>query len=137
MKKAIKVHTAILVILILLLAYLATSCSSTKYIPVESVRTEYINKYLRDSVVRYDSVFVKEKGDSVWLEKYKYIYRDRFRTDTVMQTDTIKVPYPVKGDPIPYVTSFQSFQMWCGRILLVLLLLYFGYRLLRKYLPFS
>lgn len=135
MKNAIIRHVRLLVVVLFVLVLL-TSCKQTQYIPVESVRTEYINKYLRDSVMRYDSIFVKEKGDSVWLEKYKYIYKDRFRTDTVMQTDSIKVPYPVKGDPIPYMTSFQSFQMWCGRILLVVLLLYFGYRWLRKYLPF-
>lgn len=135
MKNAIIKHVVLLIIVFLALVFL-TSCKQTQYVPVESVRTEYINKYLRDSVVHYDSVFVKERGDSVWLERYKYIYKDHYRTDTVIQTDSIRVPYPVKGDPIPYVTSFQSFQMWCGRILLASLLLYFGYKGLKKYLPF-
>lgn len=136
MKKAIKVNLVLLVILILF--FILTSCKTKmQYVPIESVRTEYINKYLRDSVIHYDSVFVKEKGDSVWLEKYKYIYKDRVRVDTFMRTDSIQVPYAVKGDLIPYVSTFQAFQMWCGRILLALLLLYFGYKGLKRYLPFS
>lgn len=95
MKKAIKVNVILLIILILF--FILTSCKTKiQYVPIESVRTEYINKYLRDSVIHYDSVFVKEKGDSVWLEKYKYIYKDRVRVDTFIRTDSIQVPYAVE-----------------------------------------
>ncbi|MFV0538697.1 MAG: hypothetical protein ACK5M3_15240 [Dysgonomonas sp.] len=85
---------------ICLLAYLLISTLSgcktkTIYIPVESVRTEYRERLQRDSVHLYDSVFLKLKGDTVWLEKYKYIYRDRLRTDTIALSDTIAKPYPV------------------------------------------
>lgn len=73
-----------------------TGCKAkTVYVPVESVRTEYRERLQRDSIHLYDSVFLKLKGDTVWLEKYKYIYRDRLRTDTVAKSDTIAVPYAV------------------------------------------
>jgi N-acetylmuramoyl-L-alanine amidase len=82
---------------LLLCLFLALSgCkSNTVYVPVESVRTEYRDRLQRDSIHLYDSVFVKLKGDTIWLEKYKYIYCDRLRTDTVAQSDTIAIPYPV------------------------------------------
>lgn len=69
--------------------------SRTVYVPVESVRTEYRDRLQRDSVHLYDSVYIREKGDSVILEKYRYIYRDRLRTDTILKSDTIAVPYAV------------------------------------------
>jgi predicted small lipoprotein YifL len=83
-----------------LLAYLLiaalTGCKTkTIYVPVESVRTEYRDRLQRDSVHLYDSVFMKLNGDTIRLEKYKYIYRDRLRTDTVALSDTIAIPYPV------------------------------------------
>lgn len=109
MKKAIKVNLVLLIMLILF--FILTSCKAKiQYVPIESVRTEYMNKYLRDSVMRYDSIFVKEKGDSVWLEKYKYIYRDRFRTDTIMQTDSIQVPYPVEKQ----LSKWEKVKMEAG-----------------------
>lgn len=107
--------------------------TKTVYVPVEKIKKEYINKYLRDSIVHYDSIFVKEKGDSVWIEKYKYVYRDKIRTDTIMKTDSIQVPYPVvEYKEVNKISGFQNFQIWCGRILILFLLCFFGYKLFIK-----
>jgi hypothetical protein len=71
-----------------------------KYVPVETVKvdTTYINKLQRDSIYMLDSVYVKEKGDTVLIEKYKYLYRDKLVRDTLYmaKTDSIQVPYPVE-----------------------------------------
>ncbi len=81
--------------LTLALVLITVGCTRMVYIPVESVKTEYINKLSIDSIFMYDSVYLKEKGDTVFMEKYKYSYRDRLRLDTVIQKDSIRVPYPV------------------------------------------
>ncbi|GAB6122259.1 hypothetical protein [Dysgonomonas termitidis] len=109
---------------ILIPVFVLSACRTrTLYIPVESVRTEYRDRLLRDSVHLYDSVFMKMKGDTVWLEKYKYLYRDRLLRDSVFVNDTIRVPYPVEVEKeINRMSSFQSFQVWCGRILLLLII---------------
>jgi hypothetical protein len=73
----------------------ATSCTRTLYVPVESVRTEYKNTVQRDSIHFYDSIYVKDKGDTVWIERYNRLYVDRFLRDTVELRDTVRVPYPV------------------------------------------
>ena len=90
------------------------SCRSVKYVPVETVRhdTLYINKVRRDSIVKYDSVHVREKGDTVWLEKYRYLFVDKWRTDTlyVNRTDSVQVPYPVERE----LTRWQRFRMEVG-----------------------
>lgn len=105
-----------------------------KYIPVETEHVEYRDNYLRDSIFTYDSVFVKEKGDTIFLEKYKYLYRDKLIRDSIFIYDSIPVPYEVSvpGPQVNYVTGFQSFQIWSGRILLFLVLCYFGFRFLKN-----
>lgn len=81
--------------LMLALVLITVGCTRMVYIPVESVKTEYINKLSVDSIFMYDSVYLKEKGDTIFIEKYKYSYRDRLQLDTVIQKDSIRVPYPV------------------------------------------
>ena len=110
-----------LVIAALASAFLA-SCRSVRYVPVETVRTDtvYMNRVERDSVVRYDSVYVREKGDTVWLEKYRYLFVDKWRTDTVYlsRTDSVQVPYPVERE----LTRWQRFRMEVGGVALFALL---------------
>ena len=62
--------------------------------------------------VKYDSVHVREKGDTVWLEKYRYLFVDKWRTDTlyVNRTDSVQVPYPVERK----LTRWQRFRMEVG-----------------------
>ena len=121
---------------LLFLAAIATmlySCKSVKYIPVETTKIEYRDKFVRDSIFRYDSVFVKDKGDTLILERYKYLYKNRIVKDSIFINDTIQVPYPVevvKQVKAP-LTGWQNFQIWCGRIALVVLLLLGVYLVLR------
>ena len=90
------------------------SCRSVKYVPVETVKTDsvYVNKVQRDSIRLQDSIFVFVKGDTVRIEKYKYLYRDRAVVDTVykVQCDTIRVPYPVEKP----LTRWQQWKIELG-----------------------
>jgi hypothetical protein len=116
-----------------LLHCFCSSCKTPQYIPVETVKIDYRDKIVRDSVFRYDSIFVKDKGDTVFFERYKYLYRDKIVRDSIFKTDTIKVPYPVevvKQVKAP-LSSWQSFQVWTGRIALALLVLVGFYFLLK------
>jgi len=117
------------------LLWLCYSCKMPQYIPVESVKTEYRDKIVRDSVYLYDSIFVKEKGDTLIMERYRYLYKDRFIRDSVFINDTIRVPYPVevvKQVKKP-LTGWQNFQVWCGRMAFAaVLILLFSFILKRK-----
>lgn len=66
-------------------------CSSTKYVevPVETVRTEYINQLKRDSVYIHDSINVLIKGDTIYKTTTKYIYKYVHSKDTLLIRDTI------------------------------------------------
>lgn len=75
---------------------IVSACTKQIYVPVESVKTEYRDVYLRDSIVMQDSVFLRVKGDTIYLEKYKTIYKDRILRDSIFKNDTIRIPYPVE-----------------------------------------
>lgn len=93
---------------------LVCSCRTVKYVPVETIKvdTTYINKLQRDSIYMLDSVYIKETGDTVFIEKYKYLYRDKLVRDTLYmaKTDSIQVPYPVEKE----LTRWQQFRMYFG-----------------------
>jgi len=122
------------------LALLCCACKTVKYLPIETVKTEYRDKILRDSVFQYDSVFVKDKGDTIYLERYRYLYKDKIVRDSIFKTDSIRVPYPVETvrEVKKPLSGWQNFQLWCGRIALVVALLTIIYFMLRlkKELPF-
>ena len=102
------------------------SCRSGKYVPIETVRTDsiYINHVQRDSIYQHDSIYIREKGDTVWMEKYKYIYRDKIVRDTMYfnRTDTIRESYPVEKE----LTHWQQIKLelggWAFGIIIVFIL---------------
>lgn len=71
-------------------------CKTVKYVPVETTKIEYRDNLVRDSIFRYDSVFVKDKGDTLTIERYKYLYKNKIVKDSIFINDTIRVPYPVE-----------------------------------------
>lgn len=78
---------------ILLLTLLIEGCTTTKYVPVETVRVDsiFVAKVERDSIYERDSIIVAVKADTIFKTKLKYIYRDRIVRDTmnVLSCDTI------------------------------------------------
>lgn len=91
-----------------------TSCRSIKYVPVETVRTEYRTRdsVRYDSIYQRDSVYLMFKGDTVYKYKEKYLYKYLFlnKTDTVIKTDSIQVPYPVEKQ----LTKWQAIKIELG-----------------------
>lgn len=107
--------------LILLSIFVLIGCrSKTIYIPVETVRVEYKDRFSKDSVYLKDSIFLQIKGDTVFLEKHKYIYKNKIQRDSIFLTDSIRVPYPVE------VTKEINRLKWWQEILIYLGLLSLG-----------
>lgn len=86
-------------IILIILALLLCGCKTIKYVPVETVRTDttYITKQQRDSIWLHDSIHIKERGDTMLIEKWhtKYIEKVSHDTTYVATHDTIPQPYPV------------------------------------------
>ena len=104
----------LLYIILLMLAICLTSCRSIKYVPVETVKMEYKTRdSIRfDSIYEHDSIFLFVKGDTVYKEKYRYKYRYLTinKTDTVMLTDSVQIPYPVEKQ----LTRWQRMKIELG-----------------------
>ena len=110
-----------------------TGCKTVKFVPVPEYHTLYktrVDTVQRwDSVYFRDSVYIATKGDTVYLTKTHW--RERFRnvyhakTDTIMQLDSIRVPYPVEKP----LTKWQQWKMdlggWAMGVLVVLVILMF------------
>ena len=69
------------------------SCKHTEYVevPVPYSKIEYRDRLTIDTFIINDSTIIKEQGDTVVLEKYKYLYRIKERKDTISIKDTITV----------------------------------------------
>ena len=61
-------------LLAILLGILLSGCATTKYVevPVDRVKIEYRDRVSIDTLYRNDSTIIREKGDTVFLEKYTY-----------------------------------------------------------------
>ena len=141
MKKPTFFGWYILIVFVLMcLMALLVSCK-TQYVPVETVRTEYINRtdtvHKTDTVTNERETVIREvnKGDSALLAKYGIQIKDNERMllflqreldrerskerevqhDTTIVRDTIQVPYPVEKP--------QSAVDWFGDKLMLLLML--------------
>ena len=120
---------------VIALLFFCYSCKTIKYIPVETTKTEYRHIIKTDSIHLRDSIIIKQKNDTVFLEKYRYFYRYATIRDSFTIRDTLRVPYPVETVRVKeiktHLSGLQHFQIWFGRIALIFLLLIFILKLKR------
>ena len=72
----------------IVLLFITFGCT-TKYIPVENTRTKYVDRLSVDTFVRIDSMVEKSVNETIYIEKYRTVYRNRIVKDTINRTDTI------------------------------------------------
>lgn len=125
-------------LLIAVLLLLCMSCTTTRYIevPIETIKTEYVNKidYKIDSVYVRDSIDRHIKGDTLYIEKYKTVfkYRDRLITDTIIKTDSIQVPVHIETvKEVNKIKGYQKFLIYSG-VAFILLIIFVIYKYIRK-----
>lgn len=92
------------------------ACRSVRYIPVESVRHDSVVTILhhRDSIYQHDSVYIKEKADTLLIERWHTRWRDRVSHDTLYmsKTDTIRVPVPVERKLTKAERTYITIGKW-------------------------
>ena len=95
-----------------LLLFLTTiiSCTSTKTIevPIETIKTEYIEQVKYDSIYSKDSIYIMQKGDTIYNNKVQYLYKYKYLRDTINITDTIPKIVTVKDTQ--YVNQLHTWQ---------------------------
>lgn len=126
--------------LILSLAITIGSCTKVNYVPVESVRTDstYIYQLLRDSIYVQDSIYIREKGDTVYKDRIKYLYKEKFRIDTIYteKIDTVRVPYPVERKLSKWEQTYLAIgrvSLWVIIVIIVIFFIIMGSKLYKLF----
>ena len=92
------------------------ACRSVRYIPVESVRLDSVVTILhhRDSIYQHDSVYIREKADTVLIERWHTRWRDRVSHDTLYMSkvDTVRVPVPVERKLTKAERTYITIGKW-------------------------
>ena len=93
--------------LFILVIIALTSCRTVKYIdrtvvdsteievPITNTKIEYRDRFLYDSIYVHDSIFTLIKGDTIYISKNKETNRLINKADTIIKTDTIKIPVEI------------------------------------------
>lgn len=118
---AMGLFIALFVLTVLLLM---GGCTKRVYVPVENTVTRtdtvYSAKVRVDSVIFRDSVAVMQKGDTVYMTKYRDRFRYRERIDTVYKTctDSVQVCVQVPVQVERRLTRWERTKMDFGGMFL-------------------
>jgi hypothetical protein len=114
----------------MLLTWSLCSCSR-QYVPVESVRYDsiFIEKLKKDSIFVQDSVFIRQKGDTVFKDKFKFVYKYVLLRDTMLtvRRDSVPVPVPVEKKR----TWWEQTKIDVGGYAVTIVVIFILYRLMR------
>lgn len=119
----------------LIISMLLMSCrtiTKIQEVPVETIKTQYVDKIQYDSIYQKDSIIIAQKGDTVYQTKTKYLYKYKYLKDTVNITDTI--PKIVKTTEVQYINQLTSWQKWfigIGIISILLIIIGIAYRIIK------
>lgn len=130
--------TLFYIIMLCVAALAIGGCTSTRYVPVETVRevTTHTTDTLRlvqlrvDTVLERDSVAVVVRGDTVWQTRFRDRLRVQLRHDTVKEVSRDTVAVYIER-PVPYevekrvevekrLTGWQKTTMATGRLTIFL-----------------
>jgi len=107
-------------------------------VPVFSHDTLIVTTTARDSIFIHDSIYQHDyaRNDTVFIEttRWKLSYRDRVCTDTVYQSKTDSIPYPVEvvKEVEKELTWWQTTRLYIANFLLLILAIYVGWKFLGK-----
>lgn len=107
-------------------------CTTTKYVevPIEKTKIEYKDRLSIDTVIQHDSTIITMLGDTVYLEKYKYIYKVKELRDTINITDTTTVTKPIEVvKEINKLYTWQIVLMVLGGVSIIILV----YLIIKKF----
>lgn len=116
-----------------LISFLITfpGCKTVENISDVKIDTIYISKNYSDTVKLYDSIYIKEKGDTIYIDKTHFRDVYRIKTDTIYKytIDTIKVPViKEKVVKVNEIKLWQKILMYIG----VFFIIFFGIWLYKK-----
>ena len=118
-------------LLVALLVTILPSCKTVDCIPETIVRDSICTEYKLDSIYLYerDSIYIREKADTVFVNKYVTRYKDvlKIERDTIWQENTI-----VEVQEVKYIPQAVKWLAGIGAFFVVFFLVKFGLWVYRK-----
>ena len=116
-----------MICLSLSLSVLAACSTTEKAMDVQFVSQNNVVEHVRvDSIVLRDSVFIRERSDTVFYTKYRTVYKERLRVDTVLRCDTLFRDREVVVERVRDAGERNRGQIW--KVPLVFLALFLLWR---------
>ena len=108
-----------------------TACKTVQT-ATDTTQNHITNQVRRDSIYLHDSIFVRIRADTVYLEKW----HTRWREKEITRTDTIQVEnIKVETKEVRYVPRFYKYCATLTAVLLILLLVKFMLWLYKRFHP--
>ena len=125
-------------VIVLLLVVFLSGCR-TKYIPIEKIvyqnAIQHDTLHTSDSVFVRDSVYLRQKGDTCYLDRWheKTVIKNVHKTkvDSFVKRDSIPFPYPVEKELSKWEQFQLKYTVWSFGALCMLLII-LGYKLYKK-----
>lgn len=108
-------------LLYIICTLLCLACTTVKYVPQETIKTEYVNIYSVDTIYRDREIHTKEKGDTVYITEKEYLYKYKCRVDSFLEVDTVTVVVTRVEEKVVEVNKikdWQTFLMALGGVLI-------------------
>ena len=118
------------ILIIIFISLCLFSCKTTTKIvetPIETIKTEYVDKVQYDSIYLKDSILIMQKGDTIYNTKVVYQYKYKYLKDTINIKDTIQIP--IKITEVKEVNKIYTHQ-WILIIVGFLALCYLVYKII-------
>ena len=121
-------------------AMIIVGCKTIANVPVVEHEVHhdsiYFTQVQRDSIWMHDSISIKEKGDTVRIEKWhtKYIEKQVHDTTYVAKHDSIPVPYEVVKEVPAKLSKTEKGLMWLGLLAFIGGVVWIAFKV-KKFLP--
>lgn len=118
------------ILIIIFISLCLFSCKTTTKIievPIETIKTEYVDKVQYDSIYLKDSIMITQKGDTIYNTKTVYQYKYKYLKDTINIKDTIQIP--IKITEVKEVNKIYTHQ-WILIVIGFLALCYSIYKII-------
>ena len=119
-------------VIALVVTMFCTSCKVQDCIPETIVRDSIRTEYKLDSIYLYekDSIFIKEKADTVFVNKYVTRYKDvlKIERDTIYQEKKV-----VEVKEVKYVPTHIKWLAWIGAGAILLMVLWVVLKVYRRF----
>ena len=129
------IQTIVAALCVAMLVWMLQGCKVQDCIPETIVRDSIVTEYKHDStyIYQHDSIFIKEKADTIFVNKYVTRYKDvmKIERDTIYQENkVVEVKEVLVEKPIAGVVKWFA---WIGAATVLYVLLRVAFWVYKKF----